>query len=136
MARRKRACDLLQRVNVSFTVAQLNRLDTLDAPTRAEAVRGIVQKWFEQEDARARASKEGGNSKLGSATDTDIERTFDAHADLLLVELLESFNDGRQVSYLVPAFTKFLREDLGKTAHEDQILWFLREKMMLVGESQ
>jgi hypothetical protein len=73
--------------------------------------------------------------ELDYATPSDLEITFNAYAAALKNELLGSFQDGQNVRYLVPAFSRFLKELLQKRASEEQIHVFLREKMFEVGNT-
>lgn len=139
MAIRKRTDQLLVRVLVGFTPAQLEYIDDQSACGRGAYLRWLVAEDMKrhqlQSEAYSKRLQTDPMEELDYATPSDFEITFNAYAAALKNELLGSFQDGQNVRYLVPAFSRFLKEFLQKRASEEQIHVFLREKMFEVGNT-
>lgn len=121
MASRKRAADLLVRVNVLLTVEQIAFLDRR-YPTRSGGMRDLV---------RNEMDREWRHSDL--VFQSDFEKVFNAYADHLIEPLKLSFLDGRKVTHLVSSFSGFMQKCIGKRAPDDEIEGFLLKKMIEVG---
>lgn len=121
MANKKRAEELLVRVNVLLTVEQIAFLDRRYA-TRSGGVRELIRNEMDREYRHAEL-----------VSQSDFENVFDAYADKLIEPLLVSFADGRKVTHLVSSFSGFMQKCIGKRAPDDEIEGFLLKKMIEVG---
>ena len=138
MAYRKRPDERLQRVEISLTYEQLQKIDPYVTSDRSALIRGIVQEWINQQEVKIRTLESGDSySHIGVeyAVESDFELTFSAYAKPLKEELLACYHNGRNVSYIMPAFARFLRDHVQKQAHDEQMKAFLEEKMYEVGNT-
>ena len=131
MVYRKNPEDLLVRINVQLTVRQIEFLDQLSLYGRSAVLRKLINDLMTKQQVQVEDVDEERNEDhiLDFATPADFEITYDAYSPYLKDELLNCFNDGQDVRYLVPAFSRFLREHIGKQAHPTHIIEFLDRKM-------
>ena len=132
MVYRKNPEDLLVRINVQLTVRQIEYLDQFSQYGRSAVLRKIITDLMTKQQVQVeREVPEERNEDhiLDFATPADFEITYNAYSSCLKTELLNCFNDGQDVRYLEPAFSKFLREHVRKQAHQTHIVTFLDRKM-------
>lgn len=138
MVYRKNPEDLLVRINVQLTVRQIEFLDQLSSYGRSAVLRKLIADLMTKQQVRVEEDVDEERNEdhiLDFATPADFEITYDAYAPYLKDELLDCFNDGQDVRYLVPAFSRFLREHIGKQAHPTHIIEFLDRKMRELGNT-
>ena len=132
MVYRKNPEDLLVRINVQLTARQIEFLDQLSPYGRSAVIRKLINDLMTKQQVQVEEDVDEERNEdhiLDFATPADFEITYDAYAPFLKNELLNCFNDGQDVRYLVPAFSRFLREHIGKQAHPTHIIEFLERKM-------
>lgn len=138
MVYRKNPEDLLVRINVQLTVRQIEFLDQLSPYGRSAVLRKLINDLMTKQQVQVEEDVDEERNEdhiLDFATPADFEKTYDAYAPYLKDELLDCFNDGQDVRYLVPAFSRFLREHIGKQAHPTHIIEFLDRKMRELGNT-
>lgn len=139
MTFRKNPEDLLVRINVQLTVGQIAFIDELSQYGRSAVIRKLITDVMKHQQVQPMKGKvpdeKNEDHVLDYATPMDFEITFDAYANILKDELLCCFADGQDVRCLEPAFSKFLREYVGKQAHEAHIVSFLDTKMRDLGNT-
>lgn len=138
MVYRKNPEDLLVRINVQLTVRQIEFLDQLSPYGRSAVLRKLINDLMTKQQVQVEEDVDEERNEdhiLDFATPADFEITYDAYAPYLKDELLDCFNDGQDVRYLVPAFSRFLREHIGKQAHPTHIIEFLDRKMRELGNT-
>lgn len=126
------------RIEISLSSEQLRKIDQWVTSNRSALIRSIIQDWINQQEVKIRTiEKSVGYSNPGMeyATESDFEITFNAYAGALKKELLACYHDGQNVTYIVPAFARFLREYVKKQAHDEQIRVFLHDKMLEVSNT-
>ena len=132
MVYRKNPEDHLIRINVQLTVRQIEFLDQLSPYGRSAVIRKLINDLMTKQQVQVEEDVDEERNEdhiLDFATPADLEITYDAYAPFLKNELLNCFNDGQDVRNLVPAFSRFLREHIGKQAHPKHIIEFLERKM-------
>ena len=137
MVYRKNPEDHLIRINVQLTVRQIEFLDQLSPYGRSAILRKLINDLMTKQQVQVEDVGEERNEDhiLDFATPADFEKTYDAYSSYLKGELLSCFNDGRDVRYLERAFSRFLREHVGKQAHPTHIIEFLDRKMRELGNT-
>lgn len=139
MTFRKNPEDLLVRINIQLTSAQIAFIDELSQYGRSAVIRKMIGDLMERQRVQpiqGEILRELNEEHiLDYATPADFQITYDAYASFLKDELLCCFKDGQDVRYLKPVFSKYLREHVGKQAHETHIVAFLDAKMREVGNT-
>jgi len=138
MVYRKNPEDHLIRINVQLTVRQIEFLDQLSPYGRSAVIRKLINDLMTKQQVQVEEDVDEERNEdhiLDFATPADFEITYDAYAPFLKDELLNCFNDGQDIRYLVPAFSRFLREHIGKQAHPKHIIEFLDRKMRELGNT-
>ncbi len=131
--RRKRTDQLLIRVLVGFTPAQLDYIDEQSSHGRGAYLRWLVSREQRrvhlQESAYQERADLDPDQPLNYATPSDYEITFDAYRDHFFKPLQEAYANGQNIDRLVPTFAGLVERLLQKRALETQIRVFLQEKM-------
>ncbi len=138
MVYRKNPEDLLVRINVQLTVRQIEFLDQLSPYGRSAVLRKLITDLMTKQQVQVEEGVDEERNEdhiLDFATPADFEITYDAYSHHLKDELLSCFNDGQDVGYLERAFSRYLREHVGKQAHPTHIIEFLDRKMRELGNT-